>query len=397
MTDIFNLTSIGAGAYSIVYKTMYNNKPSAVKILNETKLCNSRNLLELSMMNTYNHPYLNRALDIVIEDNKVLIYQDIATCDLKAYIRDNGKIAPQLTKRWIMQVCTALSFLKMESIVHGDVKPHNILYYSSTNSVKLADFGCSVILTGEYTHISSGTIRYNPPELLLYSRVSFGADVWSLGCMIYEMLTGDPLIPSPSNAELSRKLRTVKSIQIWRRSLGDRIDDELNSITCLPVTFLIGGNAGKLIEKMTAYSVRNRLTLEEVIISEWLESDNDGGTTALIQRPVNITCPMINWNDIIESAYEVDNYLHVRGFDIPRDVRNKGIQIYSRSYSKGIRDIEAAIQISCALFRHTIESYHPLSSESMLTEDITRICKESEYRLHKIATNDAYIKIGNHI
>lgn len=92
-------------------------------------------------------------------------------------------------------ICKGLEFLHKKGIIHADLKPSNILYDGKV--AKLCDFGLS-IYCGEGKTSSAGevvTLHYRAPELLVYPSNSFGKeiDIWSLGCVLSELWTGQPL------------------------------------------------------------------------------------------------------------------------------------------------------------------------------------------------------------
>lgn len=80
--------------------------------------------------------------------------------------------------------------------LHRDIKPENILL-SSSNVAKLCDFGFCWKLKVEQEVLTDyvATWWYWSPELLITSKYNYAVDIWALGCVMYEMLTGDPLFP----------------------------------------------------------------------------------------------------------------------------------------------------------------------------------------------------------
>lgn len=109
----------------------------------------------------------------------------------------SGKISPELAVSMISQICDALQYAHGEGIVHRDIKPENILI-DSRGRVKIADFGLAKLVTRSGddwtltgTHQVMGTPRYMAPEQMEGSRnVDQRADIYSLGVIFYEMLTG---------------------------------------------------------------------------------------------------------------------------------------------------------------------------------------------------------------
>ena len=88
-----------------------------------------------------------------------------------------------------------------QKVVHRDIKPENIMI-TSNDSVRLIDFGLAVAMD-KRINIVAGTYNYMAPEVL-NTRVKYGveADMWSLGCILYEMAMGNPVFPAMTENEL---------------------------------------------------------------------------------------------------------------------------------------------------------------------------------------------------
>lgn len=176
--------NIGSGSYGLVKKCTKDGKIFAVKIMEGDTPFGITDLLELSIMKSFNHPNVNSAIDIHIENNKIYIFQDIAQQDLRRFIR-----VEDITdkKKILFDIVKGLYFLHINGIIHGDIKPSNILCYG--DSYKITDFGqCSKKWYKSicYSH-ETGTPPYKSPEILSAKKWSFESDVWSLGCIFYEV------------------------------------------------------------------------------------------------------------------------------------------------------------------------------------------------------------------
>jgi len=140
---------------------------------------------------------------------------------------ESKELAPEQAIRIIPQVCEALQFAHDEGIVHRDIKPDNILV-DSKGRVKIADFGLAKLLgktsinehTLTGTHQVMGTPRYMAPEQMEGSKaVDHRADIYSLGVVFYEMLTGE--LPMGNFEPPSRKVQVdVRLDEIVLRSMA---------------------------------------------------------------------------------------------------------------------------------------------------------------------------------
>nr|AGV06258.1 fertilization-related kinase 1 [Solanum chacoense] len=103
-------------------------------------------------------------------------------------------------------VLLGLRFIHRKGIIHCDIKPHNILLTSTDDDdaeevAKIADFGLSLTLEQSWTQKQGmrGTKRYMAPESLLKQEYGPEADIWALGCTVYELITGTPLWESSNS------------------------------------------------------------------------------------------------------------------------------------------------------------------------------------------------------
>ncbi|XP_028754200.1 mitogen-activated protein kinase kinase kinase 5-like [Neltuma alba] len=115
---------------------------------------------------------------------------------LKKYISDRRGLPEPLIRNFTKQILSGLDYLCNKRVVHRDIKPDNLLV-DSNNIVKLVDFGLAKHLVESVgQHSTSGTPYYAAPEVLQkieYKswREASAADIWSLGCVIIEMFTGE--------------------------------------------------------------------------------------------------------------------------------------------------------------------------------------------------------------
>ncbi|CAL8308787.1 unnamed protein product [Boreogadus saida] len=98
-------------------------------------------------------------------------------------------------KNIVEQLASALDHLGTLGIIHGDLKPNNVMMTGQGTQVKIIDFGCSLHLSQAMIGFNLGTLWYRSPEIILGRPYTGMVDMWSLGCIAAELLIGDPLYP----------------------------------------------------------------------------------------------------------------------------------------------------------------------------------------------------------
>ncbi|BBY23745.1 Stk1 family PASTA domain-containing Ser/Thr kinase [Mycobacterium stomatepiae] len=124
----------------------------------------------------------------------VMEYVDGVT--LRDIVHNDGPLPPRRAIEIIADACQALNFSHQNGIIHRDVKPANIMI-STTNAVKVMDFGIARAIADSGNSVTQtaaviGTAQYLSPEQARGDSVDARSDVYSLGCVLYEMLTGEP-------------------------------------------------------------------------------------------------------------------------------------------------------------------------------------------------------------
>jgi len=152
---------------------------------------------EMSLLRELSHPGIVNLLDIVHGENKLYLVFEFFNLDMKKYL--DKKMAPMSVphvKSIIWQVLQGLLHCHQRRIMHRDLKPSNLLIDEDEKRVKIADFGLARsfgLPLKSYTH-EVVTLWYRAPEVLLGSKVySTGVDIWSLGCIFFELAHRKPL------------------------------------------------------------------------------------------------------------------------------------------------------------------------------------------------------------
>jgi predicted Ser/Thr protein kinase len=198
------LELLGQGGMGAVYKARQKglDRLVAVKILPPEAGADpafaERFAREARAMARLSHPHITNVYDFgQLGGQFFLVMEYVDGVNLRQAIR-SGSIAPKTALEIVTQVCDALQYAHDEGVVHRDIKPENILI-DRRGRVKIADFGLAKLLGADGaaagltgTHQVMGTLRYMAPEQMEGSRhVDHRADIYSLGVVFYELLTGE--------------------------------------------------------------------------------------------------------------------------------------------------------------------------------------------------------------
>jgi serine/threonine protein kinase len=193
------------------------------------------------------------------QERAYLVLEYCSGGDLFEHIHKEGALDETTAKALFRRIADAIAYIHGQNVVHLDIKPENLLFQSSPmnpETIKLADFGSAQLLadsSGLIKSTVSCTIGYAAPEVLDSGDVSFAADVFSAGAVLYTMLCGFAPFQSPSDEEsMERTLR------------GDFSFDD-------PEWMTVSAQAKDLICGMLEVDPRERLSMEEVLGHPWLK------------------------------------------------------------------------------------------------------------------------------
>ena len=204
---------ISSGGFGEVFKVQFGDSqaPLAQKLIQQDlKSCTKQQIVEFfrSVFKEINVMYFITQIDsdrllkirgISIDINKsnfaqIAIYSDLMHRDLQAFIKEFAPGHNELAKfKVLKQICEGVQSLQHKDLIHGDLKPRNVLLDKADNAL-LADFGTLKLQTNTIT-VASGqelifTPLYSPPELIKRKEQNKGTDIWSLGCLMLKLFTG---------------------------------------------------------------------------------------------------------------------------------------------------------------------------------------------------------------
>lgn len=197
--DDFQLEdAIGEGSYGEVKIALEHEtgRRYAAKILSKRQIIkvNKSQYVssEKTILNTLKHPNIvGLHCTFQDKDNLYFIMELCPNGDLLSHLKKVGAFDINCTKFYAAEVLSALAYMHSLNIVHRDIKPENVLL-STTMHAKVSDFGCAKQLSDANARSNSfcGTAEYVCPELLVEKSAGIRADMWSFGCLVYQLFTG---------------------------------------------------------------------------------------------------------------------------------------------------------------------------------------------------------------
>ena len=191
---------LGIGGMAIVYKARCHrlNRLVAIKILKDEYSKDDdfrrRFHAEGQAVAMLSHPNIVSVYDVSSANQADYIVMELIDgISLKQYMEKKGVLNWKETLHFAMQISKALEHAHSRGIVHRDIKPHNIMVLKN-GSVKVADFGIARVMSAgnTLTKEALGSVHYISPEQAKGGRVDDRSDIYSLGTVMYEMMTGRP-------------------------------------------------------------------------------------------------------------------------------------------------------------------------------------------------------------
>ena len=194
------LEVIGVGGMAVVYKARCHrlNRLVAIKILKDDYFQDEefrrRFHAESQAVAMLSHPNIVSVYDVSSSDAADYIVMELIDgITLKQYMEKKGVLNWKETLHFAIQIGKALDHAHSRGIVHRDIKPHNVMVLKN-GSVKVADFGIARVMSksNTLTKEALGSVHYISPEQAKGGRVDSRSDIYSLGVVMYEMMTGRP-------------------------------------------------------------------------------------------------------------------------------------------------------------------------------------------------------------
>ena len=221
---------------------------------------------ELDIMKLFRHPNIVSLLDHF--DNNIYIYivmEYLSGGNLCKYLfNSNNKLTEKQAGKIIFSVASGIKYMNSFGIIHRDIKPENIMFSNNETSfsVKIIDFGLTKTLSpNENLNEGVGTLNFVAPEVLTRKPYNKEVDVWSLGIIMYKLLSGNGLLP-----------------------FDDEDDDEETigrNIVFLDHHYPNGNFLGvskeatQLIDACLTKNIENRISIEDILKHAWIKANSN--------------------------------------------------------------------------------------------------------------------------
>jgi len=214
------IKELGRGATSAVYlaNDAFAGRQVAIKLVRADALGDKEHgrrfhklfLVEASLAGKLSHPHLVAIYDAVSdEEGSYIVMEYVSGGTLEPYTLPAGLMTINTIVEIIFKCCKALDYAHRHGIIHRDIKPANILLTGGTD-IKISDFGAALSVTAETTQVSGiGSPAYMSPEQLQEMTLNHQTDIFSLGVVMYQLLTGALPFKSTNNYSMVYQIINV--------------------------------------------------------------------------------------------------------------------------------------------------------------------------------------------
>lgn len=238
---------IGGGAFGDVYRARCKQSGQMVALKSLRQGPNQNGIdysfcREIALLSELSHENIVRLRDIALSPKTgAWLVFDFAESDLSGILkRSKSPLAPLVYKTYLWQILNGVDYLHRNWIMHRDLKPTNILVQGSglrPGSIKLADFGLARIFRDPLVQLNPNvvTIWYRPPELILGARhYTPSIDIWSVGCIFAELITGSAIFRGEQDKKNSFQADQLRQISLKLGRITPQIWSDVVSLPYWP-------------------------------------------------------------------------------------------------------------------------------------------------------------------
>ncbi|XP_074576596.1 LOW QUALITY PROTEIN: serine/threonine-protein kinase ATG1c-like [Curcuma longa] len=262
---------IGAGAFSTVWRARHRVRGTevAVKEIAMDRLSKKlqENLLsEVFILRRINHPNIIALYDFIQTSGRIyLVLEYCKDGDLSVYIQKHGRVPETIAKHFMKQLASGLQVLRDNNVIHRDLKPQNLLLSTHEGNyvLKIADFGFARSLAPRgLAETLCGSPLYMAPEVMQFQKYDAKADLWSVGIILYQLVTGKTPFTGNSQIQLLQNVLRTNELHF-------------------PFDCNLGSECVDLCQKLLRRNAVERLTFEEFFNHQFLLDQPTNDTTRI--------------------------------------------------------------------------------------------------------------------
>ncbi|CAD8161338.1 unnamed protein product [Paramecium pentaurelia] len=347
MNNYQKLEMKGKGSYGAAYLALQLNTKlqCIIKVINISNMNNKQKenaICEAKIMKDLKHPGIIKYYESFFENDTnlciVMEYAEKGNLEqmLLEYKQNNEYLNETLIIDWFTQLCLAVKYLHDQNIIHRDIKTQNI-FITKDNFIKLGDFGIAkeIECKEQLCKTSIGTPYYISPEAFQSKPYNNKSDMWSLGCVLYEMISLRHAFDAKTIEGLG-----IKILRGQYPPIPEHYSDELKNL----VTKLL------VVDPTKRFNI-NDLLKQEILING-AKKYLDKYTQHTIQAKIN-TQSNYNFNvcKLEELRMNLENQLGLKKLqDYIQQIENDTLDFNNDLSEKNIKDIELLIQLEKQIF-----------------------------------------------
>ena len=302
---------IGKGGMAYVFKARCNllNRYVAIKMLREDMAHDEgfrdNFKKEAQAVAMLSHPNIVSIHDVSrTPDMDYIVMELIEGVTLKIYMKTKGALSCKESVHFTTQIAKALSHAHSKGIVHRDIKPQNIMI-AMDGAVKVADFGIAYLENANAVDTTAvGSVHYISPEQAKGQNVDARSDIYSLGVVMYEMLTGS--LPFTGDNAEAVALQHVSAVPKGLREINPDIPAELEAITLKAMNADINEryqSVDELLDDLNEYRLSNTSSIPAVKAAPAAEkADDEEIVVVKPQIPKNVA-PLRRSGELSRESY----------------------------------------------------------------------------------------------